>query len=215
MRNKKIEKKLLEAANKATPEPPPFEEIDKKMNWDSLAQDCKTTNRVKPIVPIVAIAASVLLVSVITIGALIHSFSSQYKTSPGGWFSDSHSFSATVGKYNPKQWQCSQTEWDLSLTSLCVSREQSSVGQGTVSLFGNDKKYICSISFSGAPFSRFQFSNIIEHEGKYVGSASYQEESKVLLLTFSIESINEKTIFSTFKNEDSSICGEIMYQFSE
>ena len=189
MKRSKIEKRLREEADSLTPNPPSFDEIDKRVDWEEVASSIKPPKRRSWAIP-AAISASICLVLAVVSTTLIlrfAPFSDTHKNSSGGssqLVSGEASADASdlqrplvFGEFAVKWWWASYDAIDLSGTSLVISDQVMETQAGVARLENENGVFCGSACFSGSPFDAFVFSVLMRvgDYGSFKGNATFGE----------------------------------------
>lgn len=225
MKRSKIEKRLREEVNSLTPNPPSFDEIDKRVDWEEIASSIKPPKRRSWAIP-AAISASICLVLTVVSTTLIlrfAPFSDAHKNSSGG-SSQLVSTQASAGEsqaerplvfgeFAPKWWWMSDDAIDLSGTSLVISDQVMETQAGVARLENENGVFCGSACFSGFPFDVFVFGDLMRvgDYGSFKGSASCSEIDSPFLITPSDTLEEAKRVKISF-GEPNTIMGLAVYQ---
>lgn len=228
MKRSKIEKRLREEVNSLTPNPPSFDEIDKRVDWEEIASSIKPPKRRSWAIP-AAISASICLVLAVVSTTLIlrfAPFSDAHKNSSGG---SSRILSSEMagdasdeqrpivfGEFALKWWWMSDDAIDLSGTSLVISDQVMETLAGVARLENENGVFCGSACFSGFPFDAFVFGNLMRvgDWGSFKGNATFGEYVFSFLIT-------PPSAFETYKivdvefNDPEIMTGLAYYQLVE
>lgn len=199
MKRNKTEQRIFEAANRLTPEPPAFSEIEKKVDWREVASKSKADKR-KPswILPVSIGGAICSIIAVVIAIICLPPRGSEY-------YGGGDERPAAFGEFVTKSWRCSDPSIDLSSVSLTISTDRVvSSNAGIASLFDEDGVFVCSASFAGEPFSSFEYSPLRLAIGQYCGNAVLMGSRFDFAMSFSPSKSKTKTIDITFGAPSSS-----------
>lgn len=206
MRKNNIEKRIREQADVLTPEPPSFDTIEKRVDWDQVAASTRPNKPSRRFFVPVAIAASALLVVGVAIGVVV------YQATQTTHYGSNDDRPIIEGTYKAVRWECSDSSLDLSTSSLKASKTKLVDGPGVASLFDEDHVFVASFSFYGEPFFKFVFTELIKTRTNYAGTAYATNEVFSFSATPSLATSEAKTITASFENETATYFGYVVYQ---
>ena len=192
MKKNKTERHIFEAADRLTPEPPAFSEIEKKVDWQEVALKARASKRERRwILPISIFAAVCSLAAAIIAVVCLFPRGPEYYGGGG-------ERPIVFGGFVAQSWHCSDPSIDLSAVSLTVSPNRADPAKGIACLFGEDGSFACSVSFAGEPFSSFEYDSLQLTIGRYCGIATLLDARFDFAMTFSSSESKAQTIDITF-----------------
>ena len=205
MKRNRTERRVFEAADALTPEPPSFESVTKGVDWEAVAQnDRPSTRRRRILVPMAIAGLAVCVAAAIAIPLAIH-FSNR-----ASYYGEGGQRPVLYGTFAASQWVCSDPSIDFSLSALEVTEERNDA-PCTALLFGKEGDYVCCVRFTENPFGSFEFGVLSFEMGGYRGEASYLSQKTPFSITFPLEGSSEKTITISFGDSSSFAFGTVYY----
>lgn len=205
MKRNRTEKRVFEAADALTPEPPSFESVTKGVDWVTVAQNgFPSPQRHRILVPMAIAGLAVCVAAAIAIPLAIH-FSNE-----ASYYGEGGQRPVLYGAFAASWWDCSDSSIDFSLSTLEVTEERNDA-PSTALLFGKDGDYACCVRFAGSPFDSFEFGALSFEMGKYRGEASYLNQKTSFSMCFPLEESSEKTITISFGDSSSFAFGTVYY----
>ena len=205
MKRNRTEKRVFEAADALTPEPPSFESVTKGVDWVTVAQNGRPSPRRRRILIPTAIAGLAACVAAAVISPLAVRFADREN-----YYGDGGQRPVLYGAFAASQWVCSDPSIDFSLSALEVTEERNDA-PSTALLFGKEGGYVCCVSFTENPFGSFEFGVLSFEMGEYRGEASYLSQKTPFSISFPLEESSEKTITISFGNFSSFAYGTVYY----
>lgn len=205
MKRNRTERRVFEAADALTPEPPSFENVTKGVDWDTVAQNGRPSPRRHRILVPMAIAGLAVCVTAAIVIPLAINFSNE-----PSYYGEGGQRPVLYGAFAASQWDCSDPDIDFSLSVLEVTEEKSDAPSDAL-LFGKEGDYVCCARFGGSPFDSFEFGALSFEMGKYRGEASYLSQKTPFSICFPLEGSSEKTIAVRFGDSSSFAFGTVYY----
>lgn len=205
MKRNRTEKRVFEAADALTPEPPSFESVTKGVDWVTVAQNGRPSpQRHRILVPMAIAGLAVCVAAAIAIPLAIH-FSNE-----ASYYGEGGQRPVLYGAFAASRWDCSDPSIDFSLSALEVTEERNDAPSNAL-LFGKDGDYACCVRFTGNPFGSFEFGVLSFEMGGYRGEASYLSQKTPFSISFPLEGSSEKTIAVHFGDSSSFAFGTVHY----
>ncbi|MDY6392714.1 MAG: hypothetical protein SPL80_07735 [Bacilli bacterium] len=205
MKRNRTEKRVFEAADALTPEPPSFERVTKGVDWVTVAQNGLPSPRRRRILVPTAIAGLAACVAAAVIIPLAVRFADRKN-----YYGDGGQRPVLYGAFAASQWVCSDPSIDFSLSALEVTEERNDA-PSTALLFGKEGDYVCCVRFTENPFGSFEFGVLSFEMGEYRGEASYLSQKTPFSISFPLEESSEKTITISFGDSSSFAYGIVYY----
>lgn len=204
MKRNRTERRVFEAADALTPEPPSFKSVTKGVDWDDVAQNGRPSPRRRILTPMAIAGLAVCVAAAIAIPLAIH-FSNR-----ASYYGEGDQRPVLYGTFAASRWDCSKPDIDFSLSTLEVTEEENGAPSNAL-LFGKEGDYICCVRFAGSPFDSFEFGALSFEMGKYRGEASYLSQKTPFSICFPLEESIEKTITVRFGDSSSFAFGTVYY----
>lgn len=208
MKKNDVEKRIREQADALTPEPPSFEAIEKKIDWNQVAASARPNKPSRRFFVPVAIAASALLVVGATVGVIV------YQSNQTSYYGEGDGHPVVFGKYIANRWETADDSFDLSLTSVTAQKEKAAGSKGNANLFARDGSFAGSLIFEGLPFSNFSFQPLNKVKGSYSGDAGYGDANYSFSALFSPLGEEKTTLTIRFGSAASAFSGFVEYLLS-
>ncbi len=205
MKRNRTERRVFEAADALTPEPPSFESVTKGVDWVTVAQNGLPSPRRRRILVPMAIAGLAVCVAAAVIIPLAVRFADREN-----YYGEGGQRPVLYGAFATSQWVCSDPSIDFSLSALEVTEERNDA-PSTALLFGKGGDYVCCVRFTGNPFGSFEFGVLSFEMGGYRGEASYLNQKTPFSISFPLEGSSEKTIAVHFGDSSSFAFGTVYY----
>lgn len=205
MKRNRTEKRVFEAADALTPEPPSFESVTKGVDWDTVAQNGRPSPRRRRILVPMAIAGLAVCVTAAIVIPLAINFSNE-----ASYYGEGGQRPVLYGTFAASRWVCSDPSIDFSLSTLEVTKKRNDA-PSTALLFGKEGDYVCSARFTENPFGSFEFGVLSFEMGEYRGEASYLSQKTPFSICFPLEGSSEKTITINFGDSSSFALGTVYY----
>ncbi len=205
MKRNKIEKRIIEAADKLTPEPPSFSSVTAGVDWDNvLAQGERPKKRnLRLLIPAIA-GASAAAVAAIVIPLVL------FFTNKTVYFGAGEPRPIIYGDFSVDRWNCTNSEMDFSLSTLKVVEERIETPSSAL-LFGKEGEYVCCVLFNGSPFDSFDIGDLTLSMGEYRGKAAYQGRDFGFSVCFPTKTLSNNTIIVSFTEFSSGEGGSVYY----
>ena len=180
MKRNRTERRVFEAADALTPEPPSFESVTKGVDWDTVAQNGRPSPRRRRILVPMAIAGLAVCVTAAIVIPLAINFSNE-----PSYYGEGGQRPVLYGTFAASRWVCSDPSIDFSLSTLEVTEKRNDA-PSTALLFGKEGNYVCCVRFTENPFGSFEFGVLSFELGEYRGEASYLSQKTPFSITISV-----------------------------
>lgn len=204
MKKNKTERHIYEAADRLTPKPRAFSEIEKKVDWQEVALKARASKRERRwILPISIFAAVCSLAAAIIAVVCLFPRGPEYYGAGG-------EKSILYGEFVASKWNCSDPSIDFSHSALEVAKEKNDTPPNVL-LYEEDGNYVCSVRFIGSPFASFEFEPLTFKMGEYRGEATYLGKPCPFAIGFPLKELGEKSITVSFGDSSSFAVGTVYF----
>ena len=223
MRLSKIERRIFEAAEKLTPEPPSFDAIDAKVNWEEVASKARPSHKMPRLVPF-AIAGSICLAAGLVVGLVVPHVTKpsekhgSYDITPVSSSVPSAPASASsviFGHFDLIHCECGDGSLDLTGTCLTVEEGKRPSADNNAWFFDQNGNVCCTVTFSNELFSEFSFNDFIGNGKDFRGEASYSSKPCIIDLYFPSNNGGSKIIELFIHGSALSSSASAQYQLVE
>ena len=219
MRNR-IEQRIFDEADKLTPEPPDFSQIEKSVDWERVAEMCRGKKKKRIWRAPLIVGATACLVAAITIPVVIY-FANKSTDVP-----TQENRPVLYGTFVVSRWVCSDSTKDFSGATMKIDsgekteptgyeisdmRPATELTPGTVYLKQRSGT-VAFASFSGEFFSTFQFDSCFLNGASYTGEAIQGDEAFPFSIMFPVASASEKSVEVSFGSETTSVSGTAFFK---